>query len=312
MPLHPEAAAFLRLRAEMGYPRLETLDPAEARRELKRLRPAPARQESVAQVEDRAISGPAGALPVRIYRPVAGTSLPVLVWFHGGGWVLGDLDDADPVCRALANAAGCMVVSVDYRLAPEHKFPAAVADAYTATRWVAEKGAEIGADPGRMAVGGDSAGGNLATVVARMARDQGGPALRFQLLVYPVTQLDIAGTSYGELAQGYGLTRATMAWFRQHYLRSDDDARNPDAAPLLAADLRGLPPARVITAEFDPLVAEGEAYAHRLREAGVPVTLQRWPGQIHGFFTKPDFFADARQAIAEAGAELRAALAGRR
>jgi acetyl esterase len=206
----------------------------------------------------------------------------VLAWFHGGGWVIGSLDTHDALCRRLAAAAGCMVVSVDYRMAPEHRFPAAVDDCWAVTRWLAEHGREIGADPQRLAVGGDSAGGNLAAVMALRARDAG-LGLRLQLLVYPVTDSDLDTPSSLRNATGYGLTRAGMAWFWDHYVPDLAGRAHPDAAPLRAASLAGTAPAHVVVCELDPLLDEGEAYARRLEAEGVPVRLQRYPGMIHGF-----------------------------
>src|SRR5213078_1916119 len=202
---------------------------------------------------------------------------------------------------------GCLVVSVDYRLAPEHRFPAAPEDCYAATRWLAEHAGSLGGDKGRIAVGGDSAGGNLAAVVALMARDRGGPKLAFQLLVYPATDTDFETRSYRENSEGYFLTRADMVWFWNHYAPRDEDRRNPYAAPLRAASLRGLPPALVITAEFDPLRDEGEAYGARLRDAGNQVLVKRYPGMIHGFFGMGTLLTQARTATKEAAGALRAA-----
>jgi acetyl esterase len=233
----------------------------------------------------------------------------VLVYFHGGGWVIGNPDTHDNLCKALANRSSARVVSVDYRLAPEHRFPAAPEDCYAATCWVAERGAEIGVDGARLAVAGDSAGGNLATVVALMARDRGGPRLRHQVLIYPVTDCDFDTPSYRDNAEGYLLTRDAMRWFWDHYLPDPDLRTNPYAAPLRAEKLAGLPPATVLTAEYDPLRDEGEAYAARLREAGVPVEATRHHGQIHGFVQLLDVFDAARRAVDELGLALRRALA---
>jgi acetyl esterase len=229
----------------------------------------------------------------------------VLVYFHGGGWVLGGLETHDGVCRGLANGAACVVVSVDYRLAPENKFPAAAEDCYAAAAWVAKHAPVIGGDPRRIAVGGDSAGGNLSAVVALMAGDRQGPELSLQLLVYPVTDSACDTPSYRENAEGYLLTRDAMAWFWNHYVRDDRDRINPHAAPLRAGNVAGTPPALVITAEFDPLRDEGEAYARRLEAAGVPVTLTRYDGMIHGFFGMTMVMDKARAAMHEATMALR-------
>jgi acetyl esterase len=235
--------------------------------------------------------------------------LPLLVFFHGGGWVVGDIATHDTVCRHLANRAECAVVSVDYRLAPEHKFPAAVDDAYTATAWVAENAAALGVDAGRLAVGGDSAGGNLAAVVCLMARDRGAPRISYQLLVYPATDAAMRHESIARFAEGHVLTRATMRWFYEQYLPSPEDAADWRVSPLVAADLAGLPPAYVLTAGYDPLCDEGDAYAARLAAAGVPVEHRRFPGQIHGFTTNGKIIRAADAALDEAAASLKTGLA---
>jgi acetyl esterase len=230
------------------------------------------------------------------------------VYFHGGGWVTGNVDAYDPTCRSLANAAGCVVVSVDYRLAPEHKFPAAPEDCYAAVQWVAASAAEFGGDPSRLAVGGDSAGGNLAAVVSHMARDRGGPPLAFQLLVYPVTDHHFGTVSYQQNGDGYLLTRDSMVWFWNHYLEKEADGTSPLASPLRCTNLANLPPAFVITAEFDPLRDEGEAYGKCLTSAGVATTVKRYDGMIHGFFSL-GVFDQGRQAIKDAAAALQNAFA---
>ncbi len=311
MALHPQVRALLDQMASDSLPPLNALPVAAARQAAEVLGSMHGAPEPVADVDNRTIRGPTGAIPIRIYTPSGNAPFPVLVFFHGGGWVIGNLDTHDGVCRSLANAARCVVVSVDYRLAPEHKFPAAAEDAYAAAQWAAANAASIGGDPTRVAVGGDSAGGNLAAVVALMARDRGALSLRYQLLVYPVTDSACDTPSYRENADGYFLTKDMMLWFWNHYLRGDADRSNPYAAPLRAADLRGLPPALVMTAEFDPLRDEGEAYAARLREAGVPVRLSRYEGLIHGFFGMSGVIDQARTAVEEAAAGLRAAFAGR-
>jgi acetyl esterase len=309
MPLDPQAQAFLEQLAAAGAPPLHELSVEEARQVIVQLFGTTGDPEAVGAVQNRTIPGAAGEMPTRIYTPSGTGPFPVLVYFHGGGWVIGNLDAYDATCRALTNAAGCIVVAMEYRLAPEHKFPAAPEDCYAATQWVAANAAAIGGDPARLAIGGDSAGGNLTAVVAHMARDRGGPALRYQLLVYPVTDYHFDTASYRENAEGYLLTKDAMVWFWNHYLRSTTDGTNPLASPLRAANLRGLPPAMVLTAEFDPLRDEGEAYAARLQEAGVPVTLRRYEGMIHGFFSLGAVFTQGQQAIADAAAGLRATLA---
>jgi len=308
MPLDPQAKAFLDQLAAAGAPALNALPVAEARQALRTLF-STGGPEPVHRVEDRQIPGPAGGLPVRIYTPAGKGPLPVLVYFHGGGWVLGDLESHDSTCRTLANAAGCIVMAVDYRLAPEHKFPAAPEDCYAATKWVVLNAASFAGDPTRVAVGGDSAGGNLTAAVALMAADRGAPTLAYQLLIYPVTNYAFDTPSYKENADGYLLTRDAMQWFWSHYLASENDGRNAYASPMRARDCRRVPPALVITAEFDPLRDEGEAYAARLREAGVPVEVKRYNGMIHGFFSLGHVLEQGKKAVVDAAARLRAAFA---
>ena len=311
MPLDPQARAVLDQMAAAGGPPLNTLSAAQAREVMIALATMGGDPEPVGRVEDREATGPNGAIPVRIYTPTGGGPFPVLVYFHGGGWVLGSIETHDTVCRSLANAADCVVVSADYRLAPEHKFPAAADDCYAATHWVTANAASFNADPERIAVGGDSAGGNLAAVVALMARDRGEPALAYQLLIYPATDYLPDTPSYRENAEGYLLTRDDMVWFWNHYLRDEADGKNPYASPLRAASLRGLPPALVITAEFDPLRDEGEMYAARLREAGVAADVIRYDGMIHGFVSMAAVLERGRDAVQRAAAELRSRFAGR-
>jgi acetyl esterase len=303
MPIDPQALAVAAL-AGAGLD-LAQQDLVQARRMLDegaRMGPRP----EVASVEDLSIEGPGGPLPLRVYRPSKAPGLPVLVYFHGGGWALCSVETHDPTCRQLANGAGCVVVSVDYRLAPEHPFPAAPEDCYAALEWVADQARAFGGDASRLAVGGDSAGGNLAAVVAQMARDRSGPALRHQLLVYPVTDHAFDTPSYRENANAPILTTDAMRFFWSRYLAREDDGRHPYASPLRAEDLAGLPPAHLITAEYDPLRDEGEAYAARLEAAGVPVRASRYDGMVHGFFGFTEMIDRAREAVAEAASELRA------
>lgn len=265
----------------------------------------------VGSVEDRTIPGPRGDVPVRVYRPDVDGGAPVLVWYHGGGWVIGDLESTDATCRKLCGRAGVVVVSVDYGLAPEQPYPAGPDDAWAALTWVAEHAAEVGGDSDRLAVGGDSAGGNLAALVAIRARDEGGPALRHQLLVYPATDLVMEHPSIDANGEGYFLTKASMEWFRHHYLGADGehgDAASPAVSPLRVADLAGVAPAQVLTAEYDPLVDEGDAYAARLADAGVPVDHVRHPGLVHGFFGMGALSATCDEAAADAADRLRRAL----
>ncbi len=264
--------------------------------------------QEVARIENRTIPGSAQPIPVRVYWPVEAENLPALVYYHGGGWVIGSLDSADHTMRALANSSGCVVISVDYRLAPEHKFPAAVEDAGAALRYVAEHPGEFDIDPNRIAVGGDSAGANLAAVLCLMARDNGGPKIAYQVLVYPVTDYADARPSMQEFAQGYFLTKPMMDYFWNHYLARPEDGSHPHASPIRAESLAGLPPAIVLTAECDPIRDQGEAYAQRLRDAGVPVSLKRCAGMIHGFFNLAGVIDGGKEAIEDAGVALRSAL----
>jgi acetyl esterase/lipase len=310
MAVKPEVRTMLDLLSSADMPSFAELTPPQVR-ELYGSFSGMASRTEVASVADRTIPGPRGPLPVRVYRPEgvgAQGAAPVLVWFHGGGFVIGDLDTSDPNARDLAVGAEAVVVSVDYRLAPEHPFPDGVDDAVAAVRWVADNAAELGVDPGRLAVGGDSAGGNLAAVVSQQLRGSG-VSVRFQLLVYPVADLSHEHPSLIEFAEGYFLTREEMAWFTQHYLgdRVEALAADPRVSPLRAEDeaLVGLPSALVITAEYDPLRDEGEAYAGRLRDAGVDVTVTRYDGMIHGFFGMGDVIPDGKAAVQEAAAALR-------
>ena len=307
MPLDPQAQAVMDQAAALGFPANHTVSPEEARANG-RARPRAA-GPSVANVEDRTIPGPDSALPVRIYTPEGNGPFPVLVWFHGGGWVVGDLDSADATARNLTVGGQCVVVSVDYRLAPEAKFPGPAEDCYTATQWASENAAALNADASRLAVGGDSAGGNLAAAVSLMARDRGGLDVGFQLLVYPVTDRNYNTGSYVDNADGYQLSRDGMIWYWDLYLESDADASNPYAAPLQAGDLSGLPPALVITAEYDPLRDEGEAFARALEAAGVPTACTRYDGMIHGFFGMAAAMDKGRQAVDQASSLLRSTFA---
>jgi len=305
--LYPEVRALLEANEAGGAPPIESLSPAEARQAaIDALKPVAGQPEEIGRVEDLRIPHPERPIPIRIYTPAAEGPFPCLLYFHGGGWVLCDLDTHDAVCRAIARRAGAVVVAVDYRLSPEYKFPAAVEDGYAATEWVVANAARLSVDPRRIAVGGDSAGGNLSAVMCLKSRDEGGPALALQVLVYPVTNLASFDTpSYREFAEGYYLTRAEMEWFRGHYLARTEDAQSPYASPLLAPDLCGLPPALVITAECDTLRDEGEAYARRLAEAGVEVACTRYAGMIHPFFSLGGVFSQGRRAIEQVAAAVR-------
>jgi acetyl esterase len=289
MILDPDAQRVLDMIRMSGRPPFETLTPEQARffytASRTVLQPDP---EDVALVRDLAAAGPAGAIPLRLYRGVAtqdGATLPVLVFFHGGGWVIGDLDSHDGVCRRIANDASCCVIAVDYRLAPEHPFPAAVDDCAAAVHWIVQHATELGVDASRVAVGGDSAGGNLAAVMALMARDGNLPPLALQMLIYPATELTATQPSYGRIVSDYPLTTTTVKWFRDHYLPSPADATDWRASPLRAADLSGTAPAFVVTAGHDPLCDEGIAYARRLEQEGVRTTQLHMADQMHGFLT---------------------------
>ena len=304
MPLDPQARALMDQVAALGLPPAHTVSAQEARANAKsRTR---AIGPDVARVEDRIIPGPDSQVSVRIYTPNGDGPFPCLVWFHGGGWVVGDLDSADATARHLTVGSGCVVVSVDYRLAPETKFPGPAEDCYSATSWVFDNASSLGILADKIAVGGDSAGGNLATAVCLMIKDRGGPDLTMQLLVYPVTDWSFKTPSYSDNAEGYQLTKDTMIWYWDQYVSHDGDAENPYAAPLKAPDLAGLPSALVITAEFDPLRDEGEAYASRLKDAGVPTSCTRYSGMIHGFFGMSAVLDKGKDAIAEASAALAA------
>ena len=307
MPLHPQAQAVIEQVNALGLPPAHTVTPEEARANA-RARPRPSGPE-VAKVEDRSVPGPDGDVPVRIYTPEGDGPFPILAWYHGGGWVLGDLESADASARHLCVGAECVVVSVDYRLAPETKFPGPAEDCYAATVWAVNNAAAIDGDGTRIAVGGDSAGGNLAAAISLMAAERNGPDIAFQLLVYPVTDRNFETPSYNDNAEGYMLLRDGMVWYWDQYLANDADAANPFAAPMQAQSLAGQPPALVITAEFDPLRDEGESYACRLEGAGVETTASRYDGMIHGFFGMVGVVDAGGDAMAEANAALRNAFA---
>ncbi len=316
MPIDRQVQRLLDHYNRFGVPPFNTLTLEEARqqptlvdaaREVLGQSGEDVSPELVGDVTNLAISGPGGDLPIRIYRPKGSGPFPVLVYFHGGGWVLGNLENTDAACRALTNMAQCLVVSVNYRKAPEHPYPAAVDDAYAAVQWVFENAANIDGDPLRVAVGGESAGGNLAAVVCLRARDQGDPLPIYQALIYPVTNYAFDTPSYEENADNPALSRETMRWFWQQYLPDEQAGQQPYASPLRAPDLSGLPPAVIITAEYDPLRDEGEAYARRLRDAGVPVVSSRYTGMVHLFFRLAAFLEPARKALLEVAAGLRSA-----
>ena len=313
MPLDPQVEQVLARIRDAGNPVYWQMTPAEARewhnRKAGLLDVAP---EPMFAVDDRSVPGPASPIPIRVYTPRHSQEpLPVLVWLHGGGHVVGSLESYDAVCRSLALQADCLVVSVAYRLAPEHKFPAGVDDSFAAVCWVGEHAAELGGDPDRIAVGGDSAGGNLAAVCAILARDAGAPGLAFQLLVYPRTAADEDLPSHHAFADGYLLTRKIIEWFHAHYRAADTDRLDFRYAPLICPDLSRLPPALVIVGEYDPLKDDGIAYAERLARAGTPAELTNYPGMVHAFFSMGGAIDAGRRAIAEAARALRGAFAAR-
>src|SRR3954468_5410985 len=282
MPLLPEVEQLLAALDAAGLPPFEHMTVPQAREAAKGFIDLQGEPEEIA-TEDRTIPGPAGDIPVRVYTPAGDGPKPVIVYFHGGGWVIGDLDVCDNPVRRIANRTGAVVVSVDYRLAPEHVYPAAFDDSYAATAWVAEHAAELGGDPERIATCGDRAGATLAAAVAIAARDRQGPRLAAQLLLYPVTDFNFTTGSYEQNGEGYLLTKGSMQWFWAHYLGAQELGKDAYACPARADNLVGLPPAFVATAEFDPLRDEGEAYAANLRTAGVDVTAKRYDGMLHGF-----------------------------
>jgi acetyl esterase len=301
MPVDPQVQELLRQEAALGVPPLHQLTPEAARRAA-RLPETLAPLPQLANVTEKSISGPAGALRLRIYTPIGNGPFPALLYIHGGGWVLCDLNTHDRDCRVLAWSARSVVVAVEYRLAPENPFPAGVEDCMSTLRWLSANAGAIDADPRRIAVGGDSAGGNLSAVLALQTREVGDLPLIGQMLIYPVTDYYEPGTqSYREFAEGYGLTRDEMIWFWHHYLPDPDQAKNPLTCPLRAGDLRGLPPAFVITAEYDVLRDEGERYAELMQSAGVPTTLRRYQGMNHGFCNNSDRLDEGKNALVAAG-----------
>lgn len=303
--------ALLKQAAEQGTPDFADLPPAECRqffRDFLAMVDAPP-PDSVT-FEDRTIPGPGGDLPIRVYRPKnADGSCPVLLYLHGGGWVLGGLDEYHGVCSNLSAKTGCAVVAVDYRLAPEHRFPAAIDDCYAALEWIAANASEIGADASRIAVAGDSAGGTMASVLTLMARDQGGPEIKLQVLVYPGASPRSSGyPSYEQYGEGYLLTTRSMRWFREHYLGREEPFDDFRAAPLLADNLGGLPPALVLIGTYDPLRDEGIDYAEKMLAAGTQVVVTEYTGMMHGFFSMSGVLDAAKQAMDQVAGAVRDAL----
>ncbi|MEB3842109.1 alpha/beta hydrolase [Pseudomonas guariconensis] len=307
MPLDNQLAAVLQGFTAQGEPDYATLDAVQYRLHADNLMP-PLPGADMAEVRDLQVARAAGLLPARLYRPVAREDLPLLVFFHGGGFVIGNLDTHDNLCRALALETRAVVVSVGYRLAPEARFPAAPEDCYAATCWLVEQADALGVDARRLAVAGDSAGGNLAIAVSRLARERQGPAIRHQCLFYPVTDAACDSASYRDFAEGYLLSRAMMGWFWAQYLERPEQGADPLASPLRDDDLQGLPATTLLTAEYDPLRDEGEAFAERLQAAGVAVRLQRCDGMVHGFVSLAPFVEAAARALQGAAADIRRAL----
>jgi acetyl esterase/lipase len=309
--LHPQIVQVLEAMAKAELRPIEAMTPAEARAQMEMTaRARKAEPLPVARVEERTIPGPAGEIRLRLYWPDAAAPVPAIVYYHGGGHVIGSLDTHDLIARNLSAGAGALVASVDYRMGPEDKFPAAVDDSYASLQWVHANAASLGADPSRIGVHGDSAGANLAAVVALMARDAGGPKLRLQSLVYPVGDYTLSGASYGKYAEGYGLlTRDSMAWFAGHYLHSSADAEDWRASPIKASSFAGVAPAIVIVAECDVLHDDGESYADALRRAGVPVEYREYPGMIHGFLGMVPVVDDAMNAQHQVWAAFKRAFA---
>ena len=306
MSLDPQLKAYLDALEAIGAPPLNSV-PVDAARKMYEKAAEQTRGEppELLAVEELHIPGPESELKAWLYRPSAQDQLPILVYFHGGGFTIGSLQSHDAVCRYLSKEAECLVLSVDYRLAPEHKYPAAVEDAWAATCWAVNNAKKLGGDPDRVAVGGDSAGGNLAAVVCLMAREAGDPQLAYQLLIYPGIDMSCSLPSHDTFADGYRLTRDLITWFYQAYFTKDDDVTEWQASPINAHSLAGLPPAFILSAGFDPLQDENKSYAYKLETAGVEVIHSHYPDMIHGFVTMPGILTRAREALRECAAALR-------
>jgi len=309
MPLDPQAQKVVDALAALNLKPFRDSSPAEARESMRSRTAALGPFEEVPAVADHRVPVTGGEITVRVYKPAGMGPHPVLIFYHGGGWVIGDLYTHDGICRSIVNAAGCAVASVDYRLAPEFKYPVPVEDSYAGLLWVVANATRLGLDSARIAVGGDSAGGNLAAVMALLARDRRGPRLLLQILVYPVTNYDFGTASYRENGTGFVLTTDDMRWFWRHYLSREEQGREMTASPIRAKSLADLPPALVITAGCDPLRDEGDAYAARLRDAGVAVTLTPYPGMFHGFLRMTRILDQSRVLLDEIAGALKKALA---
>lgn len=305
MPVNPKIQFFLNQMNTMPLS-MERLTP-EAMRNSENAALVAVQKEPVEHVEDRTIPLEGRDIPIRIYTPAGEAPFPALVFYHGGGWVLGSIESHDAISREIANLASCVVISVEYRLAPEHKFPAAVEDAYESLEWVVANAGELGIDRDRIAVGGDSAGGNLATVACLIAKERSGPRIVHQLLLYPSTGSAADTPSMAENAEGYLLTRDMMGWFQMHYLNSPEDRHHPYLSPILSDELAGLPPATILTAQYDPLRDVGAAYAEKLQGHGVDVYYKNYHDLIHGFANFSSFVPEAREAVAEGAQQLKKA-----
>ncbi len=310
MPLDPQALALLKQMKDSGARPFETMTPAEARVAAVAFKDLGGQPEGVAGIDQRFIPGPTADLPVWIYRPVRGGDrlMPGLVYFHGSGWVVGNIGVCDSFSRSLANRTGCVVIAVNYQKAPEHKFPVPLDDCYAATQWVFDNASELGIDTRRIGVIGDSAGGNLAAAVTLRARDENGPPLAYQVLVYPAVQYGWDTPSALANAEGFLLERASLEYFWKHYVNSPLDGANPYCSPLAAVDHSGLPPAFIVCAEFDPLCDDGRNYASKLKAAGVPVTFRLYKGMIHGFLWMAGVMDQSKALIDEIGREARSVL----
>ena len=311
MPLDPLLKAFLDQMAAQPGPKMWEIEAPVAREAFVAMMGLVGPKDvPIGKAVNHIIPAPHGEIPARIYTPVAAAAeaLPTLVFFHGGGWVIGNIETHDWLCRILANEAACRVISVEYRLSPEHKYPAAIEDAFAAVTWIEANASTLGVDANRIAVGGDSAGGALAAIVAQLAKEKGNPRIAYQMLFFPVTQIGGDTTSMREFAEGFFLETPTLKWFYNHYLPADADRNDPRVSPLAAKDFSGLPPAYIMLAGFDPLHDEGLAYAEKLRVAGVPVTVADYPDMVHDFIYMQAVLPQAPQALVTAAAALKSAL----